>query len=93
MQLHCIPDPGNVYNNATYTIPYLYTKGFEGWRSQQYSRLKKGRVGIGTKSIYPGDKIVLVKGFRVPVVLHQEGVFYKLVGSCYVAAIMQGEAV
>lgn len=56
-------------------------------------KTKEGRVGIGTKSIHLEDKSALVKGCRVPVVLRQERVFYKLVGSCYIAGIMQGEAV
>lgn len=56
-------------------------------------KTQKGRIGIGAKIIQPGDEIALVYGCRVPLVLRQEGAFYRLVGPCYVAGIMQGEAV
>lgn len=56
-------------------------------------RTLKGSIGIGPKSTQPGDQIALVMGCRVPLVLRQHGDFYRLVGPCYVAGMMQGEAV
>lgn len=52
-----------------------------------------GRIGNGPRNIEAGDIIALAVGCQVPLVLRQVGPFYRLVGPCYIAGIMQGEAI
>lgn len=52
-----------------------------------------GHIGIGPRIVRPGDRIALVPGCRVPLILRQDEAFFRLVGPCYVSGIMQGEAV
>lgn len=49
------------------------------------------RIGTGPLNIRQGDYIALLRGCRVPLVLRQDGSFFRLVGPCYVSGIMQGE--
>jgi hypothetical protein len=51
-----------------------------------------GYLGIGSSTIEPGDKVVVLLGCKVPVVLRpldQGG--YKLIGDSYVDGMMYGE--
>lgn len=51
-----------------------------------------GRLGIGPHSVQQDDKVVIVRGCRVPLVLRRFRNQYRLVGPIYVSGIMQGEA-
>jgi hypothetical protein len=64
-----------------------------------YRRLfitKSGTLGLGPRTMSPGDSIVILYGHNMPVVLRQleftEGK-YKFVGACYVYGVLDGEAV
>ncbi|KAK6845698.1 hypothetical protein PG995_015808 [Apiospora arundinis] len=53
----------------------------------------RGYVGMAPKGSKQGDSIFLLKGCSVPLVLRPNGDgTYYLVGECYVAGIMRGEA-
>ncbi|KAJ8127535.1 hypothetical protein O1611_g6102 [Lasiodiplodia mahajangana] len=51
-----------------------------------------GYIGIGPRETQVGDKIVLIQGSRVPMVVRQVLESYRIVGECYVHGIMNGEA-
>lgn len=53
----------------------------------------QGRTGIGPEAMAEGDRVVILFGSRVPFVLRAVGPRYKLVGECYVAGLMDGQAV
>lgn len=56
-------------------------------------RTKSGYIGLGPRSTQKGDRIFLVRGFRVPLVLRLQGTDgWTLLGDCYVHGIMHGEA-
>ncbi|KAJ2984437.1 hypothetical protein NUW58_g6057 [Xylaria curta] len=52
---------------------------------------KDGLVGLAPPDSVPGDRLALLQGSRVPVVLHQDGDGYRLVGESYVHGAMYGE--
>jgi len=52
-----------------------------------------GRLGLGPAILKPGDKIVILLGCRVPVLLRPQEGRYRLVGESYVDGIMYGEAI
>ncbi|KAM0424974.1 hypothetical protein ACHAPT_009775 [Fusarium lateritium] len=54
---------------------------------------RKGRLGLGSPEIQLGDKIVILKGCCMPLVLRADGECWVLVGEAYVSGIMRGEAV
>ncbi|KAK8118392.1 uncharacterized protein PG998_003018 [Apiospora kogelbergensis] len=53
----------------------------------------KGRIGIGPEPMAEGDRVVVLFGSRVPFVLRDVGLRFKLVGECYVAGLMEGQAI
>jgi Heterokaryon incompatibility protein (HET) len=58
------------------------------------ARTHKGYIGLLPPSSQPGDQIWLIRGCRVPMVLRpspERPVLHRLVGSCYVHGIMNGE--
>ena len=52
-----------------------------------------GHIGVGPKLARAGDVVVILYGGRTPYVLRPFGEAHRLVGDCYVAGVMQGEAV
>ncbi|KAF2502557.1 hypothetical protein BU16DRAFT_12371 [Lophium mytilinum] len=52
-----------------------------------------GECGLGPEDVAPGDKLCVLRGCTVPVVLRQEGDQYILLGEAYVPRTMRGEAV
>jgi hypothetical protein len=51
----------------------------------------QGYIGISSSTIEPGDKIVILLGCKVPVVLRPLDKGYQLIGESYVDGIMYGE--
>jgi len=52
---------------------------------------RKGHMGLGPPGTENGDRICILKGCSVPVLLRKEGEFHHLVGEVYVCGIMDGE--
>ena len=53
---------------------------------------KSGYMGIGPKTMRPGNKLALLYGGKWPFVLYPTtGDYYYFVGPCYVHGIMHGE--
>jgi hypothetical protein len=58
------------------------------------AKMRKGYIGLLPPNSKPGDEIWLIQGCRVPMVLRRcssTPVLHRLVGSCYVHGIMNGE--
>jgi hypothetical protein len=53
---------------------------------------KAGRLGIGTRDAREGDKVAILKGSHVPLLLRPSGTGFRVVGACYVDGLMDGEA-
>jgi hypothetical protein len=51
----------------------------------------KGYIGSGSENTQPGDKVFLLSGCPVPVILRPDGDGWLLVGSCYVEGLSHGE--
>jgi hypothetical protein len=54
---------------------------------------QKGFMGIGPEAVQDGDKIAILFGGKVPYVLRMEDGKFELIGECFVAGLMEGEAV
>lgn len=52
---------------------------------------EQGLIGLAPKGAKAGDKVVLCKGGRVPLVVREEDDRVVLVGDCYIHGIMKGE--
>jgi hypothetical protein len=52
----------------------------------------KGRLGIGPATVEPGDRVVILLGCRVPVLLRPHEQRYRIIGESYVDGIMYSEA-
>lgn len=50
-----------------------------------------GYLGIGSRTLGHGDRICVLLGCPVPVILRPRGSRYELIGDCYVHGIMDGE--
>lgn len=66
---------------------------FRFWRPRRLLVTHEGKLGAGPPAMLPGDKIFVVLGSSVPMVLRlcTNGT-YKLVGCCYLQGCMEGEA-
>ncbi|KAK5169752.1 uncharacterized protein LTR77_005730 [Saxophila tyrrhenica] len=52
---------------------------------------REGRIGIGPLEMREEDKVCIIPGSGVPLVLRQMGVFWNLVGDAYVDGLMDGK--
>lgn len=87
---HC-PGPGkNVCPNAE-----LVTEAYNRLRFScpKFFISDTGHMGRGPYSLKEGDILVILCGAKVPFALRQEGSKFLLLGECYVAGVMDGEAV
>lgn len=53
---------------------------------------RNGYFGVGSRTLTAGDKICVLLGCAVPVMLRPHGQQFELLGECYVHGIMAGEA-
>lgn len=51
------------------------------------------RLGVGPRRMQQGDVVAILEGSRVPLVLRRDGLYFELVGPCYINTLMQGEGV
>lgn len=51
-----------------------------------------GYLGTGPPFMRTGDIVSLLAGFHLPIILREEGSYYRVVGTAYVHGLMQGEA-
>ncbi|KAH7089903.1 heterokaryon incompatibility protein-domain-containing protein [Paraphoma chrysanthemicola] len=60
-------------------------------RNKKLFRTVKGYIGLGPPGMVEGDKICIIFGCKVPLLLREVDGNYILVGECYVFGMMQGE--
>lgn len=62
-------------------------------RRKRFFRTAKGYMGLGPPSMVQGDKVCIIFGCKVPLLLREVDGAYLLVGECYVFGMMQGEMI
>lgn len=67
--------------SVAYTAPY-----------RKFFTTAKGTIGLGPRSMRPGDLVCVLCGGKVPFILRKDGAGYTLVGEAYVHGIMDGQA-
>ncbi|KAH8896348.1 HET-domain-containing protein [Thozetella sp. PMI_491] len=67
----------------------LVTKNVESCR---IFMLDDGGIGLGPYYMLPGDKVVVISGCNFPILLRQEGEYYRHVGPCFALHLMHGQA-
>ncbi|KAH7067510.1 hypothetical protein BKA63DRAFT_522272 [Paraphoma chrysanthemicola] len=50
-----------------------------------------GYVGLAPRGTMQGDVIAILEGGKVPFVLRQNGIFWQVIGACYVHGVMFGQ--
>jgi hypothetical protein len=60
--------------------------------SQRLFKTEKGYLGLGPRSLKDRDKVALLKGGMVPLVIRKTDKYFELVGDCYIYGIIYGEA-
>ena len=60
---------------------------------RKFFTTKKGTIGLGPRSMRPGDLVCILSGGRVPFIVRVEGPYFRLIGESYVYGLMEGEAV
>lgn len=50
-----------------------------------------GYIGIGSRTLRPGDRICVLLGCVVPLIVRPRGNHYELIGECYIHGMMNGE--
>lgn len=73
-------------------------QNFEGSYGQVFYRRRlfttvQGRLGVSTRSLKTGDKVCIIWGCPIPIVLRYSQTRFELVGDTYVHGIMMGEGV
>jgi hypothetical protein len=48
-------------------------------------------MGLAPYTAKVGEKVYLLKGAQLPIILKGEGVYWEVVGDCYIHGIMDGE--
>ena len=65
------------------SLPYQAALGYIAPHRKLFST-SKGLVGLGSRSILPGDRICVLAGGRVPYILRKEQNHYRLIGESYI---------
>ena len=60
---------------------------------RKFFTTKKCAIGLGPRSMRPGDVVCILSGGRVPYIVRAEGSEFRLVGEAYVHGLMEGQAV
>jgi hypothetical protein len=71
--------------------PWYFYDAINAWNRTVF-RTSRQYLGLGDPTAKPGDKVFLVTGSTVPLILRQSGERWRLVGECLVHGIMSGEA-
>ncbi|KAK3714255.1 hypothetical protein LTR37_007841 [Vermiconidia calcicola] len=70
-----------------------YLKDMDSSRNRMPFVSASGRIGLGPTEIEPGDKIFIILGHKVPIILRDAGNGeLRIVGDAYVYGLMDGEA-
>ncbi|KAH8650007.1 ankyrin and HET domain-containing protein [Xylariales sp. PMI_506] len=59
--------------------------------SSIFSTQTRGMIGKGPGNVEQGDRLAILLGCRIPVVLRPSGTSFRLVGPCYINGVMHGE--
>ena len=86
---HCTPATPNLIRAVAKFRRGLFIGSF----NRRVLITSTGHIGVGPKMTRAGDVLVILHGGNTPYVLRPFGDAYRLVGDCYVADVMQGEAV
>jgi hypothetical protein len=54
---------------------------------------EKGYVGTDVPGMACGDRVAIIRGCKAPLILRQRESHFVIIGPCYVAGIMDGEAI
>ena len=60
---------------------------------RKFFTTQKGTIGLGPRSMRPGDLVCILSGGRVPFIVRAEGPYFRLIGESYVYGLMADEAV
>jgi hypothetical protein len=71
--------------------PDMEFAGYDKSVGRQIFRTKNGYMGLGPPIAAAGDKIVLCKGGRLPLVLRKKGAYWELMGDCFIYGMKNGE--
>ncbi|KAK7433354.1 hypothetical protein QQZ08_000294 [Neonectria magnoliae] len=74
-----------------HVVQSFFVKAYAAWK-RRFVRLGKSYIGLGPKKTRVGDKVVLLEGRKVPLVIRAVGKRWRVVGDCYVHGVMKGEA-
>lgn len=66
---------------------------YNALRNRRFFITTGGSMGVGPRTMQAQDTIAVLHGCRWPVVLRQTDCHYKIIGTCYVHGIMDGEVV
>ena len=61
--------------------------------NRKFFTTTRGFIGLGPRSIRPGDSVCIFGGGRVPFLLRKDGDHHRLVGESYVHGLMEGQAI
>lgn len=92
-----LPMSGEVFEDGSRRLARDW-ENFEGSHGQVFYRRRifttqQGRLGVGSRSLKPGDKVCILWGCPVPLLLRRNGARFQLVGDAYVHGIMHGESI
>ncbi|MCJ1387326.1 hypothetical protein MMC18_000168 [Xylographa bjoerkii] len=75
-------------NSQYYQASIAYTAPY-----RKFFTTTRGTIGLGPRSMRPGDSVCIFSGGLVPFILRKDGTRLRLVGEAYVHGIMDGQAV
>ncbi|KAL9118904.1 MAG: hypothetical protein Q9187_004543 [Circinaria calcarea] len=61
--------------------------------NRKFFTTTKGFIGLGPRSMRPGDSVCIFSGGRVPFVLREDGDQHRLIGESYIHGLMEGQAI
>ncbi|KAK7414425.1 hypothetical protein QQX98_006703 [Neonectria punicea] len=74
-----------------HVVQGFFVKAYAAWK-RRFVMLGKGYIGLGPKQSRVGDRVVLLEGRKVPLVIRPVGKRWRVVGDCYIHGVMMGEA-
>ncbi|KAI1459366.1 heterokaryon incompatibility protein-domain-containing protein [Annulohypoxylon moriforme] len=90
-QPFCDKTMGAPFSSASEWVPFEHSYGQAMYRRRLFTTVN-GYLGISTRALKQGDKVCVLRGCPVPVLLRPIEAQYENVGEAYVHGLMNGEA-
>jgi hypothetical protein len=84
--------PREFFDSEAWDIEVLHRSLHVGSQDKAFFTTRSGYMGTGFHTLQPGDLIVLCAGATMPLIIREQGDYFRFIGPGYVHGLMNAEA-